>query len=113
MKNLYSNFTAFSTETCGESGPSPHVHDGVQEGKEHPLGTGSQNNQLATPSWTNVPFSAFLIRKPIPRKLTLAAKFDNFPAGAVRMVSTDMRASDDDPSNPQEQTKEPPLKICK
>ena len=109
---MYSNFTAFSAETCGESGSSPHVHDGVQEGKKL-LGTERKNTQLATPSWTNVPFSAFLIRKPIPRKLTLAAKFDNFPAGAMRMVSTDMHASDDDPSSPQEQTKEPPLKICK
>ena len=118
-KNLYSNFTGFCyipTETCGESGSSPHVHDGVQEGdrvEKHPLETGRKNTQLATPSWTNAPFSAFLIRKPIPRKLTLAAKFDNFPAGAVRMVSTDTHASDNDPSSPQEQTKETPLKICK
>ena len=115
---MYLNFIAFwyiPPETCGESGSSLCVHDGVRGGEkveEHPLGTERQKTQLATPSWTNVPFSAFLIRKPIPRKLTLAAKFDNFPVGAVRMVSTEMHTSDDDPSSPQESTKQPPQKIC-
>lgn len=91
------------------------MHDSVQGGdrvEEHPLETGRQKTQLATPSWTNVPFSAFLIHKPIPQKLTLAAKFDNFPVGAMRMVSTDMHTSDDDPSSPRESTKQPPQKIC-
>ena len=80
----YTIHVEIPTELRGDSTTGPHdsCSRTLAGDKEQ------RSNVPATPSWTDVPSSAFLVRKPIPRKPIIAAKFGNFPAGAMQTVST-------------------------
>lgn len=108
----YTIHVYISTEPCGDSTTDPHDScSGTLAGDKE-----QRNSVPATPSWTDVPSSAFLVRKPIPRKPIIAAKFGNFPAAAMQMVSTGMHkgkacSTQDDSSlvlGSSSNTKEPP-----